>query len=463
MRRKKIRKSISATDLTQVLQIIHEESLIDRTDTTAGYDLDLARPFLKGQGLEGHILVHHQSFRESYFPLNSERNIYEINNLIFRNLDIDLEGTLDWNKGFIWATTPIGTKWHFEHCRFKFSSSMLNIFFGWYGSFRFYKNEFEFGDVAGTKSLLFGFASRSRVLFQKNDFEDSNIHISYVIKNSRYVQKLSWRRREAYIVKDDSYNEAMIRKNYGLSETVRLEIPHKNLNHLGLDKISFVGNKRIGRLCLRCKANDYVFNGINYINCLDFDKLDFNFTNTVSIYLSSRERIDPDFYDPHHHRKLFLSLREFGGKKQDVELVNILGKELNRIEYFLTKEQKVPFRSGSEWIEYWQDRTLHAWRRWSSDFYRSWFRPLLIGVLGYLVLNAFPWFWIEEFNVSDWIAFSLRHIDKMPFYTSGLKELFGSVYEDLPAGSKNWLRFIGLFQVIWATMWGFAFSKSIRK
>ena len=119
--------------------------------------------------------------------------------------------------------------------------------------------------------------------------------------------------------------------------------------------------------------------------------------------------------------------------------------------------------NGSEWLEYWQDRLLYAWRRWSSDYYRSWFRPLLIGVLGYVVLNAFPWIWIEEFTVSDWIAFSLRRIDRLPFYTVGLEELHESVYKSLSPGSKNWLRFIGLLQVIWVTMWGFAFSKSIRR
>ena len=255
----------------------------------------------------------------------------------------------------------------------------------------------------------------------------------------------------------------MIRKNQGLPTTVRLEIPDANLSYLGLYRISFLGNKRIDELYLRCKANDYIFKGVNCINRLYFNELDFNFRDLTSIYFSPRERIDPNFCDSNHHRKLFLSLREFGVKKQDIGLVNALDKQLNRIEYFLTKEQKVPFRSGNEWIEYWQDRTLYAWRRWSSDFYRSWLRPLLIGVFGYVALNALPWFWIEEFSVSDWVAFSLRRIDKMPFYTSGLKELFGSVYECLPDGSKNWLRFIGLFQVIWAAMWGFSFSKSIKK
>lgn len=464
MSRKKIRKSISSTDLIQILQVIHEESLIKKTDTITEYDLDLANSFLKDRGFGDHIMAYHQSGRKRSFPLNSERNVYEIRNLIFKNLDIELEGNLNWNEDFIWATDPLHAKWHFEHCLFKSPSlSMRSILFGWYGSFRFYKNEFEFGDVEVTKSWLFGFANGSRVLFQINDFKNSNIQISCAIKDSLDVQKLSWERREAYLVKDDSYYEAMIRKNLELPETVRLEIPDKSLNYLGLDRISFLGNKKIDELYLRCKANDYIFKGINCINRLHFNELDYSFRDLTSIYFSPRERIDPDFCNSNHHRKLFLSLREFGVKKQDTDLVNALDKQLNRIEYFLTKEQKVPFRSGSEWIEYWQDRTLYAWRRWSSDFYRSWFRPLLIGVLGYMSLNAFPWFWIEGFNVSDWIAFSLRRIDRIPFYTAWLKEFYGPVYEALPTGNKNWLRFIGLFQMIWATMCGFAFSKSIRK
>ena len=385
-------------------------------------------------------------------------------NVIFRNLYIGLERNVNWNKNFIWETDPIIAKWHFEHCRFKFSQSMMNIIFGWSGSFRFYGNEFEFRDPEVTKSLFFGFANGSRVLFQKNNFKNSNIQISRVNKNFLDVQKLSWAGREAYIVKDDSYYEAMIRKNNQLPETVRLEIPDKSLNHLGLDRFSFMSNEGIERLYLQCKAKDYVFSGINCINNLTFDESDFNLTDTTSIYFSSREKIDPNFYDSLHHRKLFLSMREFGVKKQDIELVNALGKQLNRIEYFLTKEQKVSLRvSRSEWIGYWQDRTLYAWRRWSSDFYRSWLRPLLIGVLGYVALNALPWFWIEEFSASDWVSFSLRHIDKIPFYTSGLEELFDSGYKCLPDESKNWLRFIGLFQVIWVAIWGFSFSKSIKK
>lgn len=458
---KKTRKQISYADLTRILEVIYEKSYIKKPNGRGALDFDLARPFLKEQGVEDYILF----VDKIPFPLNSKRNIYAPHNLILRNLDIELECNLDWDQNFVWVGDWPWIKWHFEHCRFKPSSpNMLNICFRWRGDFRFYNNKFDFGDSKGMRSWLFVFASGSSVLFQRNDFQDSSLQIPYVVETSPDVRELSWEKRKAYIVRDDSYYEAMIRKRYELPETVHLEIPDASLRRLGINRISFLGNKGIDRLQLRCKADYYIFTGINCINYLNFNELDSNFMDLTSIYFSSRERIDPNFDDSFHHKKLFLSMRDFGIKKQDVGLVNALDKQLHRIEYFLTKEQKIPFRvTGSEWLEYWQDRMLYAWRKWSSDYYRSWFRPLLIGVLGYVVLNAFPWIWIEEFTVSDWIAFSLRRIDRLPFYTAGLKELHESVYESLSQGSKNWLRFIGLFQLVWVTMWGFAFSKSIRR
>lgn len=84
-------------------------------------------------------------------------------------------------------------------------------------------------------------------------------------------------------------------------------------------------------------------------------------------------------------------MREFAGKKQDAHLASALNKQLDRIEYFLTKNQEISFFANKrEWVEHWQDRLLYAWRRWSSDFYRSWLRPLSMTVLGYGVLNALP-------------------------------------------------------------------------
>ncbi len=64
---------------------------------------------------------------------------------------------------------------------------------------------------------------------------------------------------------------------------------------------------------------------------------------------------------------------------------------------------------------------------------------------------------------SDWIAFSLRPISQIHLYAGSLEAVCGDEYKCLPLRSKNWLSFIGLLQMIWIAVWGFAFSKSIKR
>ena len=226
-------------------------------------------------------------------------------------------------------------------------------------------------------------------------------------------------------------------------------IDYAHSGHIGLHNVSLLGNKGIENLRFRCNAEYYVFRGMNHINCLGFNEFDSDSQNlNTKIYLGPREKIDPHFHHSLQHRSMFLSMREFAGKKQDTRLVNSLDKQLDRIEYFLTKEQEVSWRTdGRQWLEYWQDRILYAWRRWSSDFYRSWLRPLIMVVLGYMALNALPWFLFESFTISDWAEFSLRPIQKIPFYAETLSELFEDKYNNISRGGKIFLGFIGLFQV----------------
>ena len=255
MGRERARKSISSADLTKVLEAVHEESLTKKTENTTSYDFELARPFLKDRGLGDHVLVLEQGISRS-FPINSERNTYEMANLIFRNLEIELERDVGWDKDFIWVTERLWAKWHFEHCKFKpASSNMQSILFGSAGPFRFFNNEFEFSNSKAMGYWLFGFASGSRVAFQRNDFKSSNIQIPYIGETSRH----------------------------GASSI-----------HVGLNGISFLGNRGIDSLYMRCRARNYVFKGINHINHLAFSESDSNFDDLESIYFSSRERIDPN-------------------------------------------------------------------------------------------------------------------------------------------------------------------------
>lgn len=467
MRSEKSRKSIASSDLVQVLQEVAKKSYVEKTSTRSKYDFDLAIPFLKENRLDGHICF--RSF-EKGLPLNSERRVYSrATNILIRNLTIKFDTHLDLSRQSDWEPAS-SAKWHFEECRIEPASPNTgDIQFPWMGDFRFYKNDFSFKNSGGMRSWLFAFWVGSRVLFQKNDFKNSNMEIvlSFPDEDSKYsnVRKLSWGRRYAYITEDDSYYGAMIRKKYQLPETVRLNIPDAYSGHVGLDNLSFLENKGIDRLNLRCNAASYVFRGINHINLLRFNELDSDSPDLgVRIYIGARERIDPYFHYPLHHRSLFISLREFAAEKQDAWLVSVMDKQLDRVEYFLAKDQEISFLADKrEWFEYWQDRILYAWRRWSSDFYRSWLRPLSMVILGYGVLNALPWFWIENFTFSDWIAFSLRPISQIHLYAGSLEAVCGDEYKCLPLRSKNWLSFIGLLQMIWIAVWGFAFSKSIKR
>ena len=467
MRSEKSRKNIPFSDLIQILQEVDKKSLIKKSSTSSSFDFDLAIPFLREKGLDRHICF---PSSEKGLPRNSERRVYHsISNIVIRKLDIKLD-SLDANldrssQSSLSPTSSVA--WHFEECRFEPGSpNTARIHFPRMGSFRFYKNEFDFGDSRGGRSWAFIFTGRSPVTFQKNDFKNSDILIVYsLLEEDSDVQELSWQEKKSYAVRDNSYYEAMTRKKYQLPETVRLIAPGVGSAHLGLDSLSFLGNKGIDDLNLRCNASSYVFRGINHINFIRFEEPYSNFPDLDGkIYIGPRERIDPYFHHPLHHRSLFSSMKEFAGKKQDAHLVNVLNKQLDRIEYFLTKDQEVSFFADrSQWFEYWQDRILYAWRRWSSDFYRSWLRPLLIGILGYVMFNAFPYFWIDNFTPADWIAFSLRPVSQIHLYTGSLEAVCGDEYKCLPLRSKNWLSLIGLLQMAWMAVWVFAFGKSIKR
>ena len=165
-----------------------------------------------------------------------------------------------------------------------------------------------------------------------------------------------------------------------------------------------------------------------------------------------------------HHRALFLEIRDIAGQKNDSLLVNALDKHLDRIEYFIIQHQDVSYKNdGRYWFEYWQDRILYEWRRWSSDFYRSWIRPLSVGILGYLTLNIVPCFYFDKFLFYEWLEFSLRPINQIPFYVEGLESMFGTNFEEILTKEMLILRFVGLLQVVWVAIWAFAFAKSIKK
>ena len=185
----------------------------------------------------------------------------------------------------------------------------------------------------------------------------------------------------------------------------------------------------------------------------------------TSIYLGPREKIDPLFYNCLQHRSLFLAMRRLAAINHDSRQLTVLDRQLERIEYFLNKGQGAPsVLDYRVWIEYWQDRALYAWRRWSSDFYRSWLRPLAMLVGGYLLINAVPpAFIVESFSVSHWIDLTLRPVTELATYEASLGRIVGREYDAVSVSGKTILKLAGLVEMVWIGAWAFAFAKAIRR
>lgn len=418
--RKPVVKQVKFSQLVDILHNICQLSMIERSKKSSSWDLDLSVPFLEKKGLDSHITFVSRRYKK--LPLNSERHLYDMNNIVLRNLEIDLDDSSAWNTHDDWSPLNI-TKWHLEHCRFVPTSSYAGpMNFPWRGSFRFFKNEFEFQSHGIIGSCLFNFQDGSIILFQGNDFKRNSIQTSCGLNDAS----------------PESY---------------------------GSGRISFVGNRGISTLGIIEGYSSVAFTGMNRIGQLWLHRLpDDNRAHEVRVYFGPREKIDPDFHYCLQHRELFVTMRRFAALNQDARQIKVMDRQLERIEYHLNKEQDAPsLIDWRIWIEYWQDRLLYAWRRWSSDFYKSWFRPLLMIILGYMVLNSVPKVFIATFSLADWIEFTLRPIGEIAGYEESLRNVVGDDYRDISSSQKNVFSLVGLIQMIWITMWSFAFARSIRR
>lgn len=417
-------KTIQYSSLVSILQEICSESLIERSEKSSSWDFERSVPVLKRHALQDNIRFPRRDFQS--FPLNSERHLYELNNITISRLQIQL----DQRKGLAVESDwqPLSNaKWHFESCSFEpASANMWPLAFPWRGSFRFYKNRFAFPSRRIENHWLFVFGFGSRLLFHGNDFLRSNIEL---VGSSE--------------AKD--------------GDTTRTDSKQGNA--------SFVGNRGMESLGVREGFSSVAFTGMNHVDMLWLSQLDDSeHEQILSVHFGPRERIDPNFQYAMHHRRLFVGLKGIAVSNNDTRQGKILDRHVDRIDYFLNKGEDTPSPMDFRvWIEYWQDRGLYAWRRWSSDFYRSWLRPLLMLVAGYSVLNAVPLLFLEAFSFQHWVEFSLRPVNRVAAYGSTLAQMFPCHYELLSLESKNALRLVGLCEVIWIAMWGFAFARSVKR
>ena len=277
---------------------------------------------------------------------------------------------------------------------------------------------------------MFVFWRGTRVLFQGNNFDNNNIQ-TQCIPSKQHRDSSDDTGSEKRV-----FGELSLIGNRGLQELGILE---------GYSVVSFTGVNRIERLWL------------SQLSEPDEQQL-------PAVHFGPRERIDSQFDYPLHHRRVFVSLKHIAAMNHDRHQERALDSQLERIEYFLNKEQDTPrWLDCSDWIEYWQDRVLHVWRKWSANFYRSWLRPLLMLVIGYLVFSIIPGFIVTGFFPDYWIEFTLSPISAIAGYERDLDRIMGSDYSGVSTSTKNAFRALGVVQKIWIAMWSFAFAKSIRR
>ena len=397
------------------------------------WEFERSLGYLRKQGLQEHIDFPKIRYGERKLPLISERQIYKLQDVRLRDLEIEMDHGM--NLCEVNASGPVSTaKWHFEGCRFKhLSSNICSIVFSRRGSFRFYRSEFVLSPTLYESYWDLGFGEGSRVWFVENDFRDSKVQMR--------CDRLDGKSRTDVDITDtqDSLREG---------------------------SISLASNERLEALLIPKGFSNIVIVGMNHIGYLNIN-LNLNEDNNQgkSIYLGPREKVDASFNNCLHHRSLFLSMRRMAANNHDNRQLSILDRQLDRIEYFLNKERDAFSTFSLDLgIEYWQDRALYAWRRWSSDFHRSWSRPLVLLIVGYVLLNALPFaVVVEHFEVSHWIEFTLRPVSEIASYETTLSRILGNDYESVSAPRKMILKLVGILQVLWIGIWGFAFAKSVKR
>ena len=83
--------------------------------------------------------------------------------------------------------------------------------------------------------------------------------------------------------------------------------------------------------------------------------------------------------------------------------------------------------------------------------------------VGYMAMNGAPAIFMEDFSLASWVDFTLRPVSDIPNYANSLREMYTKNYVAVSSLGKSCLRLIGIAQVIWIAVWGFAFARAVKR
>ena len=149
---------MTLTHLVEALSA-DQRTLVGESDGTIGQvDFERATEYVGELGLEAHIGSITLARRGKTLPLNSERHIYDMENIVVRDVAVELDSKPGWGRGEDCVLASYA-KWHFEGFRFRCPSPNGWIFaLPWRGAFCFCNNEFSTAPdcFAGKSSMVLG-------------------------------------------------------------------------------------------------------------------------------------------------------------------------------------------------------------------------------------------------------------------------------------------------------------------
>ena len=402
------RHSLSARQFVDILTDFNRLIVAKVNERSMSVDTDRAMPYLERRGLRDHITVFKKPVAEIH-RVGQHHSGYGIVNISVEMLDITFhkEINLDvplesWKVGSSKWIPVQNFNWQFKDCRFS-GLRTSSLSFGWARGFRFDDCLFQFNVTHG-RNLALHFMDNSVVVFSQVDFGGSRFQIQ-------------------------THESALSIEFYGNS---------------GIDVLDIAGSSRHFRL-----------NGTNHVNYLSLLHSEFSLE---TVELGAFERIDRLFLRPDHHRQLFLELRRRASEREDGRQANILDAYIDEIDYCLLKAQRVR-GLGARWL-YLQNRVLFSIRKWTSNFHRSWCRPVAAMTVGYTVLNALPPLFVESTAiVEDWLRLCANPLSR----TSGhMEQLLGESYAKASDLVKIGIDYVSLIKILWMAGWGIVLRKVVR-
>ena len=404
------RGNLSAGQFIAILTEFNRLIVAKVDESSMSTSTDRATSYLERQGLTDHITV----FKKPIFEIHrvgQELSGYGIENISIERLDIAFDKEVNLNVDV--ESLKIGPtrwmpvehfNWHFKCCRFS-GLRTSSLSFTWARGFRFDDCSFLFNAPLGARNLALHFGENSDVVFSRVYFGGSRFQIQ-------------------------THESALSIELYGNS---------------GIDILSIFG-----------AAKHFRLNGTNRVNWLTLAQSESTDMDIVEI--GAFEQIDRSFQRPDHHRQLFLELRRKASGREDSRQVYILDAYIDEIDYCLLKAQRVR-GMWRRWL-YLQKRALYWLRKWTSNFHRSWFRPVSAMIIGYAALNLLPPLFVESATVvGDWLRLCANPLSRT---SEHMAQILGKSYTDASGFVKIGIDYVSLSKILWLAGWGIVFRKVLR-